>query len=193
MFSFLASTKEDAMMSLKRTFFCLGTAFLLFACSSAPRVKQPPDWAYEQAAIQLHLSSDPQLNLFQKQPHSLIVCLYHLRDPNSFNQLVDEKGGLPKLLDCSHFDPSVTYSKRLVIQPNQELNEFLSRSEGAKFVGIVAGYYSLQKESSVRWYPVPVTETAEGSLLVQKPAKLSIHLILGPHEIRQPAETAKAR
>src|ERR1039457_770172 len=96
-----------------RILLCLCTASLLSACSSSPIIKQPPEWGYEKDAIQLHFVSDPQLNLYQKQNHSLIVCLYHLRDSNGFNQLIGEQGGLSKLLECSRFDQSVTYYRRL--------------------------------------------------------------------------------
>ena len=174
-----------------RILLCLCAALLLCACSSTPIVKQPPEWGYEKDAIQLHFVSDPQLNLYQKQAHSLIVCLYHLRDPNGFNQLIDEKGGLSRLLECNRFDPSVTYSRRLVVQPNQELTELLDRTDGAKFVGIVAGYYSLQKESSVRSYPIPLSEVKRGSTIIQKAAKLNIDLYLAPQEIKQPADITK--
>lgn len=176
------------MIHVIRIVLCLYVVSLLFACSSAPLVKQPPEWGYEKNAIQLHVISDPQLNLFQKQAHSLIVCLYHLRDPNGFNQLTDEQGGLPRLLECGRFDPSVTYSKRLVVQPNQELTESLDRTDGARFVGIVAGYYSLQKESSVRTFAIPITEVKKDSTLVQQTAKLNIDLHLGPQGIKQPAD-----
>jgi type VI secretion system VasD/TssJ family lipoprotein len=179
------------MINVIRIILCLCAASLLSACSSAPLVKQPPEWGYEKDAIQLHFVSDPQLNLYQKQTHSLIVCLYHLRDPNGFNQLIDEKGGLPKLLECSRFDPSVTYSRRLVVQPNQEVTELLDRTDGAKFIGIAVGYYSLQKESSVRSYPIPITEVKKGSTLVQKTAKLNIDLYLGPQGIKQPKNIPK--
>lgn len=172
------------MSFLIRTTLCLFAASLLAACASKPLVKQPPEWGYEKDAIQLRLVSDPLLNLYQKKPHSLIVCLYHLRDPNAFKQLVNEKDGLPKLLECSRFDPSVTYSKRLVLQPSQELAESQDRTDGAKYVGIVAGYYTLQKEESARFYPVPVTEAKSGSYLVQKTAKLKIDLYLGPQGMR---------
>jgi type VI secretion system VasD/TssJ family lipoprotein len=178
------------MIFVIRIILCICATSLLFACSSAPLVKHPPEWGYEKDAIQLHFTSDPQLNLFQKQPHSLIVCLYHLRDPNGFNQLVDEKGGLHKLLECNRFDPSVTYSRRLIIQPKQDLTELLDRTDGAKYVGIVAGYYALQKETSVRSYQIPVTEVKKGSILVQKSAKLNIELHLGPQGIMSTGDTA---
>jgi len=179
------------MIYVIRIIFCLCTVSLLSACSSTPLVKQPPEWGYEKDAIQLHFDSDPHLNLYQKKAHSLIVCLYHLRDPNSFNQLIDEKGGLPKLLECSRFDPSVTYSRRLVVQPDQKVTTLLDRTDGAKFVGIVAGYYTLHKETSVRSYKIPITEVKKGSILVQKTAKLSIDLYLGAQEIKQPTDLPK--
>lgn len=171
------------MVHALRMVLSLSAAALLSACSSTSLLKQPPEWGYEKDAIQLHLTTDPQLNLFKKQAHSLTVCLYHLRDPNGFNQLVDERDGLVKLLDCSRFDPSVTYAKRLVVQPNQEVTELLDRTEGAKFVGVVAGYYALRKEGSVRSYAIPVTELKKGSLVLLKPAKVDLYLYLGPGEI----------
>lgn len=151
---------------------------LLSSCSSSPKIVQPPEWEYEKGAIQLHFTGDPRLNLYQKRAHSLILCIYHLKDLNGFNQLADEKDGLPKLLECSRFDPSVTYSRRLVVQPNQELKESLDRTEGAKYVGIIAGYYSLQKQHSVRSFQIPVS-------LFNNPKKLKIDLYLGPQEIQE--------
>jgi type VI secretion system VasD/TssJ family lipoprotein len=151
---------------------------LLSSCSSSPKIIQPPEWEYERNAIQLHLTSDHRLNLYQKRAHSLVLCVYHLKDLNGFNQLADEKDGLPKLLECSRFDSSATYSKRLVIQPNQEVKESLDRTEGARYVGIIAGYYSLQKEHSVRSFQIPVS-------LFNNPKKMNIDLYLGPQEIQE--------
>ena len=69
---------------------------LISACSSTPRATTniPPPWSYEKNAINLHIKADPRLNLFNKAPHTLLLCIYHLRDPNSFNQLQDERDGL---------------------------------------------------------------------------------------------------
>ena len=160
-------------------------AFLLCSCASKPVVVMPPDWKYEKEAIRIHLKGDPQLNLYQGSNHTLLLCVYHLRDPNAFHQLVDEKDGIPKLLECGRFDPAVTYVKRLVIQPGQELKESLDRAEGAKYVGIVAGYYLLQKERVTRFFEIPVAEEKKGGTMISKPAVLNIDLYLGPEEIQQ--------
>lgn len=182
------------MIFVIRIIVSLSIASLLVACSSTtPLVKQPPEYGYEKDAIQLRLVGDPQLNLYQKKAHSLIVCLYHLRDPNSFNQLISEKDGLPRLLECSRFDPSVTYSRRFVVQPNQDVTELLDRTDGARYVGVVAGYYTLHKENSVRFFSIPMTEVKDGSTLVQKTAKLNIDLHLGSQEIKPASEAVKTQ
>lgn len=160
---------------------CTLTCTLLFSCISKPSIVSPPEWKHEKDAITLRLEGDPLLNLYQEKPHSLIVCVYHLKDLNGFKQLTDENGGLAKLLECSRFDNSVTYSKRLVVQPKQELTESLDRTEGAKYLGMVAGYYSLHKVHSVRSYQIPVS-------LFNNPKKLIINLHMGPEGIQEVKE-----
>jgi len=154
---------------------------LLCSCLSKSAIVSPPEWSHEKDAVTLGLEGDARLNLYQGKPHSIIVCVYHLKDLNGFNQLSDENGGLSKMLECSRFDSSVTYAKRLVIQPKQELKESLDRTEGAKYVGIVAGYYALNKGSSIRSYEIPVS-------LFNNPKKLAINLHLGPESIQEAEE-----
>jgi type VI secretion system VasD/TssJ family lipoprotein len=146
---------------------------VLSSCASAPA------WKYEKDAISLSYKSDSQLNSFQGNPHTLVLCIYQLRDPNAFNQLIEEEEGLSKLLECGKFDQSVTSSKRLVIYPATEKTETLDRAEGTKYVGMVAGYYMLHKEGSVRFYSVPV------SFFLNNPSSLQMNLYLGSQEIQQ--------
>jgi len=163
------------MKLFPRLLLALFVSTLICSCSATK-------WSYEKDAINIHFVSDPALNLYQNQPHTLIVCTYHLKDLNGFNQLRDEKGGLEKLLECSRFDPGVTYSKMLVLQPQQDLTESMSRTEDAKYVGIVAGYYSsLNKENAVRSYPIPVS-------WLNNPKKLSVDLLMGPEGIQERKE-----
>jgi type VI secretion system VasD/TssJ family lipoprotein len=146
-------------------------AMWLAACATT-------DWKYEKDAVRLHLQSDPNLNLFAGSPHTLILCVYHLRDPNAFHQTVDERDGLVKLLECSRFDPSVTYAKRFVVQPRQQLTETLDRAEGARYVAVVAGYSELRKDRVTRFYEIPVTAISK------RPDRLDIELYLGAQEIQ---------
>ncbi len=158
-----------------RVWMLLACAVLLSSCSSAP--SRPPEYTYQKEAITITLRADPQLNLYQGSPHTLVLCTYQLKDPNAFNQLVDERDGLPKLLECGRFDGSVAYTKRLVVQPGQLAVETLDRAEGAKYISVVAGYYSLQKATVVRLYQFPVTAKSS------TPGNLAIELYLGPQAI----------
>jgi predicted component of type VI protein secretion system len=47
-----------------------------------PLGNSQPKWEYEKSAIDLCIQSDPRLNHFQAKAHSLMVCIYHLRDLN---------------------------------------------------------------------------------------------------------------
>jgi type VI secretion system VasD/TssJ family lipoprotein len=156
---------------LKRSLALLSlllVAVMMCACAGG----QPTEIVYKEKAIHVNLTADSRLNLHQGSPHALVLCLYQLKDPNAFNQLVDEKDGLLKLLDCSRFDPSVANAKRIVIQPGQVEKQNLDRAEGARYVAIAAGYY-VYKERPTRIYSVPA-----GSLLGKD--ELFINLYLGP-------------
>ena len=135
---------------------------------------------YCEKAINVSLKADPRLNLYQNTAHTLHVCVYELRDPNAFNQLMDEPNGLAKLMECGRFDPSVAYSKRIVMQPGKQVKETLDRAEGAKYLTIVAGYYVRDKERPYRLYRIPAGDC--------KDVSMSLEVGLGPQAIKDVAK-----
>jgi type VI secretion system VasD/TssJ family lipoprotein len=136
-------------------------------------------YEYEKDAISLHLKGDPNLNLFEKRPHTLLVCVYQLRDPNALNQVLQDAEDVTKLLECARFDPSILNTKKFILQPGKEINESLDRAEGARYIGIVAGYYNLDKQRASRIISVPV-----GGTFGKKASKLDLDVFLGPDEIQ---------
>lgn len=162
---------------------------IFFFCSCASQPVQPPsEWRYEKEAIHLNMKADSQLNLYEGNPHTLLVCVYQLRDPNAFNQLTEDEDGLYKLLECSRFDSSVAGSKRLIIHPGQDLTTALDRAEGARYVAVVAGYFLIEKEGMVRLYDVPWYVEKKGFIKrtkVAKPGPLNIDLVLGSEQIQK--------
>jgi type VI secretion system VasD/TssJ family lipoprotein len=157
--------------------------FLLCSCGSkAVPPPSPSDWRYEKDAIRLNLKVDPQLNLYNGMPHTLVLCVCQLKDPNAFNQLTEDLDGLHKLLECGRFDASVVSSKQFIIHPGEDVNTALDRAEGARYVAIVAGYYRLQKEGMVQLYEIPWYVEKKGFIRKTKQAKpgsLDINLVLG--------------
>jgi len=50
---------------------------------------------------------------------------------------------------------------------------------------VVAGYYSLQKESATRLVQIPVVEVTQGNVLISKPARIKLDVYLGPQGIQK--------
>jgi len=82
--------------------------------SCAAKQLPPPESAYEEGAIKVHVKADPKLNLSDGKAHTLLVCVYQLKDPNALNQLSGDDDGLYRLLECGLFDASVAGAKRLI-------------------------------------------------------------------------------
>lgn len=163
----------------------LCSLFVMVSCAGAPPA--PPQYDFGKDGIRFRFRADSQLNNYQGSPHTLLICVYQLSDPNAFNQLTGEKEGLYRLLECRRFDPSVTNAKRLIVQPGQDTTSTLDRAEGTKYVGLVAGYYRIEKEHVTRLFKVPVLEEKKStfsSSKVLKPGVLDAELLLGPQQIQ---------
>jgi type VI secretion system VasD/TssJ family lipoprotein len=160
--------------------------FLISSCASkpAPPVVQQTPPTYTQNFIQVRLEADPQLNVHDGLSHALHLCVYQLVDPNAFNQISEDQMGISKLLGCERFDPGVALSRKLIVQPGEKVNLRLDRAEGAKYVGIAAGYYTLQKKNSIRLYSIPLIEERKGSVIDVRQAPLNIDLYLGSTGLR---------
>jgi len=164
---------------------CLLLALLVWSC--APKQLPPPGLEYEEGAIKIHVKADPQLNLSDGKPHTLLVCVYQLKDPNAFNQLTGDQEGLYRLLECNLFDASVVGAKKLIIQPGQNTTFNLDRAQGATYVGVAAGYYLIERERIVRLYEIPVVIEKKGIVRRTKRKKLGtleIDLKLGAQQIQ---------
>jgi len=157
----------------------------IVAC--AAQKPTPPQWAYGPEEISLLLRNDGQLNLMEGMPHTLLLCAYQLKDPNTFNQMSEETQGLQELLECELYDGSVASARKIIAYPGQDQTFVLDRAEGAKYVAIVAGYYLLVKERVVRVFDVPVVIDKKGffkKTLTSKPAPLNLVVTLGPKQIQ---------
>jgi type VI secretion system VasD/TssJ family lipoprotein len=159
--------------------------FTIISCASAP--VPPPEWRYEKEAIKITLQADPQLNLYNNMAHTLQLCVYQLKDPNGFNQLAETEDGLYKLLEGGTFDGTVANFKRLNMSPGQSMLLTTDRAEGARYIGIAAGYATIQKDLITRLIGIPVIVVEEGGGFnkqkVSRPEIINLKLRLGPHQI----------
>lgn len=164
---------------------CLASIVLIWSC--AVQQLPPPESEYEKDAIKINVKADPRLNLSDGKPHTLMVCVYQLNDPNGFNQLADDQEGLYRLLECNLFDGSVDGAKKLIVQPGQNTTFNLDRTQGARYVAVAAGYYLIERERVVRLYEIPVVIEKKGFIRRSKRKKLDtleIDLKLGSQQIQ---------
>jgi type VI secretion system VasD/TssJ family lipoprotein len=160
-------------------------AFFWAGCASQPL--PAPNWTFQKDAISIHLKADPKLNFDDGVPHTLLVCIYQLKDPNTFNQLAEDTDGIYTLLECGLFDAGVATAKRTIVNPGQDVTIVLDRAEDAKYVAVVAGYYVLQKNRMIRLYDIPVGIQSQGFIKRTKsqvPGVLNVELQLGPSQIK---------
>lgn len=130
---------------------------LLSACGpKAPPPLPVPEWVYARDGITLRFKADYLLNMTEGNPHTLMLCLYQLRGKSMFEQLAGNEDGIYQLLDCEPFDGSVNNVKRLFIHPDQDLTIVMDRLAGTRYLGIVAGYFVLQKDRMIRTINIPV-------------------------------------
>ncbi|CCO24166.1 type VI secretion lipoprotein TssJ [Maridesulfovibrio hydrothermalis] len=149
-------------------------------------------WTYQTNAISFQLNVDKNLNEYDGSPHSLLLCVYQLTELSKFKELAGSTTGLGKLYNCTSFGPTVKQVKREFVQPGKNATISMDRAEGAKFVGIAAGYYDLQGGGATRTWQIPMNISETGMLFWSDtwyaPAKLDAMIILGPHEIQKVGE-----
>lgn len=157
----------------KTLLFFLSALFILSCATTSNN-------GYGKEAVKLHFQSGADLNIHNDLAHTLLICVYQLKDPNAFKQLADEEKGLIRLLECSSFDaPSVTGFKKLVIQPEEKITKILDRAEGTKYIGIVAGYYRMNKDKMIRLLEVPI------GFFTRRAKEMDIKLYFGSQEIQE--------
>jgi len=174
---------------------CMVVCLLFSGCGK----KSPPppagksgsqdiSWDFQPKGIELHFRADPQLNLYNEKPHTLVLCVYQLTDPSVFNDLSKAESGIIKLLGCNRFDNSAASFQRIIVQPSEDKTVALDRAENAQFVGIVGGYYQLSPPNVAQLYTIPIVSTTKG-LFFKKTTRsigvLKVDLFLGPQEIQQ--------
>ncbi len=181
------------MKTMGRLLTLLGMVLVFAGCPAAPPPSMGPpvgpNWPpYEKEAIRIHLVADSRLNLYEGSAHTLLVCVYQLRDPNGFNQLGETTEGLYKLLQCAPFDGTVTNARRLdAVQPEGERHAVIDRAEGTRYVGLVAGYYDMVRENMARLYPVPILQEAAGGFhksVTYRAGILEKTVYVGPRSLR---------
>ena len=142
-------------------------------------------WAFEAGAIRLAIDADSKLNAVGGVPHALSLCVIQAASPDKLAAQGATKEGLRKLLECKANPPDSISAVQFYIQPGERKVVPLDRSEGARYIAIVAGYDALNPKQCFRTVQMPVhTDSHHKFLLFGKvmdytAAKMNLNVYLG--------------
>ncbi len=171
----------------------LAVVFFLTSCATKSDTNMaavvPPKsvWSYDPQGIRIQYSADKLLNMYENEPHTLIMAVYQLDNINAFNELVKNRDGLEKLLQVQRFDASAVGADKIIVQPGKEKTVVLSRVENVRWIGIVAGYYSMEAGQVSRLYNIPLITETKGvygfRTTETRAGQVTIKLFLGPNAL----------
>ncbi len=132
-------------------FGLLCAAVVMTGCGGKGK-EVPP---YVKDAIGINITAVPDLNFFNNQSHTLVLAVYELSDPNIYKQMLESSEGVVQLLEGKQFDATVLSRRRATVQPGESTSFVMDQVEGARYVAVVAGFYSMQGQSNFsRLYPI---------------------------------------
>lgn len=139
-------------------------------------------WSFAPGAVVLEVGADPDLNLYDGRPHTLVLGVGQGADPNGFLTLLAEPGALPKLLQTGKA-PGMLSFERVVVAPGRHAVVTLDRAEGARFIGVIAFYNQTDPPQHARLFRIPVEVLSEGAVVKKRmaqPQVVGLQLRLGP-------------
>ncbi|WP_127557028.1 type VI secretion system lipoprotein TssJ [Saccharospirillum alexandrii] len=148
------------------TVLCACAAALFVAgCAGTPVLEvAAEDWKYQDRAVTLQVESASDLNVLSGRPHSLVIGLFQMSDPGTFQGLATTQEGAIQLLNEGRIDGTIASFDRIIVQPGQTKTEVLPRAQGAQFVGVVVGYFGLSTELDIRIVEIPVKPARRGAV-----------------------------
>lgn len=172
---------------------------VLSGCASLTELTVADEsWTFEERAVSIEISSPADLNARSGRPHAIIVGIYQLNDPNTFGALSQEKSGAIQLLRTGKLDDTIVDFRRLTVQPGERLTQVFARAEGAKYVGVISGYFDLNVKQDTHLFKIPciasgrgvVEKILSGMALIAdeakaQPDKIAINIKLGRSSVKK--------
>lgn len=163
--SFMKRFPSIGMWRCLLAWLFISGVMLTTGCAGTPVLEvAAEDWKYEDRAITLQVESASDLNVLSGRPHSLVIGLFQLSDPGTFQGLTATQEGAIQLLNEGRIDATIASFERIIVQPGQTKTEIIPRAQGAQFVGLVVGYFGLSTELDIRIIEIPVKAARRGAV-----------------------------
>jgi len=144
------------------------------------------DWPFAENAVILELVTDPKLNEYGGEAHTLLLGVFQLSDAAAFRKQLTNPSTLAKALERGEAGEGVEHFSRHVLEPGQRATLLLPRAQNARYVAVSAGYYQLRPQSTVRLFEIPLKIESSGIFrrtYVAKPEPLALRIELGAEGI----------
>lgn len=148
--------------------------------------KASVSWDFQANGIQIELMSSADMNAYFNQPHTLVLGVFQLEDAKAFTQLLSDQKQLITVLASGNTGADILHLDRYVISPDKSTILDIDRIQGAKFVGVVAGYYDFDAPSAARLFRIPLNIQTSGMITTSyaaEPSNLALRLFLGRQRI----------
>ena len=164
-------------------------SMLCAACQSKRVIPPTVEWNFQPDSIHIHYDAAVDLNLYGGSPHTMMLVIIQLTDAADFMNYSRTTDGIGRLMQVHDMDRRKAVNlKNMVdlrtafISPGKKDTLTIDRVEGAKWVGIVAGYFNVVPQQSSAVYQIPVDHTKTGLVrkkISARPGDLHINIQLG--------------
>lgn len=154
--------------------------------NTAKDARAEVSWDFASDGLLLEIDAAENLNLHQGTPHTLLLTVFQMAEDKAFRKLVADREALARALESNQPGSDILLTQRYIVAPGKRTLLSLERAAQAKFIGLVAGYYSLDAAGAARLFEVPLTVSSTGwvsSTYSAQPAQLAVRLQLGAQAI----------
>ncbi len=176
---------RHAVMQCARTSLLVVTAACLYGCAASTpdpseRARATADWSFSREAVIIDIAAAPDLNVSERQPHTLALFILQAADPAALRDI--DLNTLTGMRSAASVDalPGILTHTLQVIRPGSAIRLLLDRAQQARWVAIVAGYAAQGPQT--RTFEIPLALASHGLFrprLRATPAPLSVQLRLG--------------
>ncbi len=166
---------------------------LLASCSSVHteitpdnKIQKKVHWSFKKQGVTLDVSADLDLNLADKRPHTLVVGVMELRDPNAFLPLIQDPDRAMETLAAGKKRTGIIAMWRFIIPPGAHQLLTVDRMNHARYLGVIAGYSEYSSKQDIVLRPFPVTVRRSGVIFRSndyRPAKTLVSIWLGSRHL----------
>lgn len=174
---------------------CLFISFLLQSCGTTQNqttqnlsedLRSNINWRYAPQAIMFEAQTNPRLNHYADQAHSIALVIIQVADASVFYRLLSDPARLTNTVQFGSYAEGFLQISRFVLEPDSHLSFALDRIKSAQYIGVVAAYYGVPISNTARLLALPVKVTENGFLSKQyqaQPIRAKVYLQLGENVI----------